>query len=415
MGLFFLKRFITLLATLFGASVVVFMVLEILPGNAAQILMGPDAAPEAVAALASKLGLDQPAALRYWQWVSGLMVGDMGESYAYSSPVLELVLELQPISPDIRTRRIASNDAELFFIRETPPRCVRLRLGPLFRVWCRSFAYGSPGIWHYLLKNSSSAAKWHSLWEVMALMETQPAAPGPEPQRQGRLFTLALKGVGFLLLFAVISAGAAYGVFEWRIRQEQTGMTAQVTTLRDELRQRQDQLEQQVTRVEKAAASARILLDQSGTSTTLDARLAEIDTLKLELKKGRDETDAKLKALEKSVVDQVAKQGKETAQALSLELRWKTLLIKAQGEILLAQVQWAEGNRGLAKDELGIAAGSLRQALEQTPDASKDGVKQLFDLAEQTRSALILEQSSARDSLNLLWHRVSDLLAPAKS
>jgi len=246
-------------------------------------------------------------------------------------------------------------------------------------------------------------------------METQPAAPGPEPQRQGRLFTLALKGVGFLLLFAVISAGAAYGVFEWRIRQEQTGMTAQVTTLRDELRQRQDQLEQQVTRVEKAAASARILLDQSGTSTTLDARLAEIDTLKLELKKGRDETDAKLKALEKSVVDQVAKQGKETAQALSLELRWKTLLIKAQGEILLAQVQWAEGNRGLAKDELGIAAGSLRQALEQTPDASKDGVKQLFDLAEQTRSALILEQSSARDSLNLLWHRVSDLLAPAKS
>ena len=93
MGLFFLKRFITLLATLMGASVVVFMVLEILPGNAAQILMGPDAAPEAVAALASKLGLDQPAAVRYWQWVSGLMVGDMGESYAYSSPVLELVLE----------------------------------------------------------------------------------------------------------------------------------------------------------------------------------------------------------------------------------------------------------------------------------------------------------------------------------
>ncbi|HRL98106.1 MAG TPA: ABC transporter permease, partial [Acidovorax sp.] len=93
MGLFFLKRFITLLATLMGASVVVFMVLEILPGNAAQILMGPDAAPEAVAALASKLGLDQPAAVRYWQWVSGLVVGDMGESYAYSSPVLELVLE----------------------------------------------------------------------------------------------------------------------------------------------------------------------------------------------------------------------------------------------------------------------------------------------------------------------------------
>ena len=93
MGLFFLKRFITLLATLIGASIVVFLVLEILPGNAAQMLMGPDASPEAVAALASKLGLDQPASLRYWQWVSGLVVGNMGDSYAYSSPVAELVLE----------------------------------------------------------------------------------------------------------------------------------------------------------------------------------------------------------------------------------------------------------------------------------------------------------------------------------
>ena len=93
MGLFFVKRFITLVATLVGASVVVFLVLEILPGNAAQILMGPDAAPEAVAALATKLGLDQPAGLRYWQWVSGLMVGSMGDSYAYSSPVAQLVLE----------------------------------------------------------------------------------------------------------------------------------------------------------------------------------------------------------------------------------------------------------------------------------------------------------------------------------
>jgi hypothetical protein len=50
MSQFLLKRFITLLATLIGASVVVFLVLEILPGNAAQILMGPDASPDAVAA-----------------------------------------------------------------------------------------------------------------------------------------------------------------------------------------------------------------------------------------------------------------------------------------------------------------------------------------------------------------------------
>jgi peptide/nickel transport system permease protein len=92
-GLFLLKRLGTLLATLLGASVVIFLVLEILPGNAAQILMGPDAAPEAVQALAVKLGLNLPPMTRYWQWVGGLLVGDLGISYSYSTPVLELVLE----------------------------------------------------------------------------------------------------------------------------------------------------------------------------------------------------------------------------------------------------------------------------------------------------------------------------------
>ena len=65
MGLFLLKRVLTLIATLIGASVVVFLVLEILPGDAAQIMMGPDAAPDAVRALATKLGLDQPPLERY--------------------------------------------------------------------------------------------------------------------------------------------------------------------------------------------------------------------------------------------------------------------------------------------------------------------------------------------------------------
>jgi peptide/nickel transport system permease protein len=93
MALFVFKRLCTLMATLLGASLVVFLVLEILPGDAAQMMMGPDAAPDAVRALAVKLGLDQPAATRYWQWLAGMLTGDLGLSYAYSSPVLELVLE----------------------------------------------------------------------------------------------------------------------------------------------------------------------------------------------------------------------------------------------------------------------------------------------------------------------------------
>ena len=93
MRVFLFKRLITLIATLIGASVVIFVVLEILPGNAAQILMGPDASSEAVQALAFKLGIDHPPLERYWNWVSGILTGDLGLSYAYSTPVSELVLE----------------------------------------------------------------------------------------------------------------------------------------------------------------------------------------------------------------------------------------------------------------------------------------------------------------------------------
>jgi peptide/nickel transport system permease protein len=93
MSLFLFKRLITLIATLVGTSIVVFLVLEILPGNAAQIIMGPDASPDAVEELTRKLGLDRPAMERYWGWITGMLQGDLGLSYAYSTPVGELVLE----------------------------------------------------------------------------------------------------------------------------------------------------------------------------------------------------------------------------------------------------------------------------------------------------------------------------------
>ncbi|QNN58230.1 ABC transporter permease [Diaphorobacter ruginosibacter] len=93
MAIFLIKRLLTLLTTLLAASAVVFLVLEILPGNAAQVLLGPDASPEAVVELTQQLGLDQPALSRYLHWIGGLVRGDMGTSYAYGSPVGELIFE----------------------------------------------------------------------------------------------------------------------------------------------------------------------------------------------------------------------------------------------------------------------------------------------------------------------------------
>ncbi len=81
------------MATLLAASVVVFVVLDVLPGNAAQLILGETATPESVAALERKLGLDRPPVQRYVDWVAGLARGDMGQSTSYDTPVAELVLQ----------------------------------------------------------------------------------------------------------------------------------------------------------------------------------------------------------------------------------------------------------------------------------------------------------------------------------
>ena len=93
MSLFLLKRLATFIATLVATSLVVFLVLEVLPGDAAQMMMGPDASPDAVRALAAKLGLDRPPLERYLDWVGGMLTGNLGLSHAYSSPVAELIGE----------------------------------------------------------------------------------------------------------------------------------------------------------------------------------------------------------------------------------------------------------------------------------------------------------------------------------
>ena len=93
MGPFLLKRFATFLATLAVASVVVFAVLELLPGNAAEVILGDTATPESLAALQAKLGLDRPALVRYGDWVGGLLRGETANSISYDTPTAELIGE----------------------------------------------------------------------------------------------------------------------------------------------------------------------------------------------------------------------------------------------------------------------------------------------------------------------------------
>jgi len=85
------KRLAIGVATLLVASLVVFAVLEILPGDPAHLMLGINATPDAVEALRVEMGLNQPVVWRYLSWIGGLVTLDFGRSYTYSVPVLELI------------------------------------------------------------------------------------------------------------------------------------------------------------------------------------------------------------------------------------------------------------------------------------------------------------------------------------
>lgn len=88
---FVLRRAVSLAISLVVASVVIFFVLEVLPGDPARFMLGLNASPEALAALREQLGLNAPMFARFVGWVGGMMRGDFGISYTYRVPVAELV------------------------------------------------------------------------------------------------------------------------------------------------------------------------------------------------------------------------------------------------------------------------------------------------------------------------------------
>jgi len=86
-----LRRTAAGIATLFLVSILVFIGTSVLPGDVAQILLGQMATPETLAALRAKLGLDQPAYIRYFYWLGNLLTGDLGISKAGGSTISSII------------------------------------------------------------------------------------------------------------------------------------------------------------------------------------------------------------------------------------------------------------------------------------------------------------------------------------
>jgi len=91
-------RTVALLATLLAASLVIFVLVDVLPGDPAAYMMGLNASPRAIAALRAEYGLDAPAWRQYLEWLAALAHGDLGTSYTYRVPVAGLVAERLAVS-----------------------------------------------------------------------------------------------------------------------------------------------------------------------------------------------------------------------------------------------------------------------------------------------------------------------------
>lgn len=88
-----LSRLLSLTISLAIASVVIFMIIEILPGDPAVLMLGTNAQEDTLAALRDQLGLNGSLIERYFAWVGGMLTGDFGTSYTYRTPVAGMVAD----------------------------------------------------------------------------------------------------------------------------------------------------------------------------------------------------------------------------------------------------------------------------------------------------------------------------------
>lgn len=90
------RRLVQLLPVLFGASALIFAMMDAVPGGPVAVLVGENATPEQMAAVTRQFGLDRPVVVQYGDWLLRALGGDLGLSLHSREPVLKLVAERLP-------------------------------------------------------------------------------------------------------------------------------------------------------------------------------------------------------------------------------------------------------------------------------------------------------------------------------
>ncbi|MHB1133374.1 MAG: nickel ABC transporter permease [Chloroflexota bacterium] len=95
---YILQRLLQLVPVFFFLSIIIFVIVRLIPGDAAAIRLGMEATPEGIAKVRQEMGLDQPIFVQYALWLGGVVQGDFGTSWLSKQPVLQLIMLKLPIS-----------------------------------------------------------------------------------------------------------------------------------------------------------------------------------------------------------------------------------------------------------------------------------------------------------------------------
>src|SRR5260370_27866580 len=101
MGRYILRRLLQALPVIFFSTFIVFLLIHLMPGDAAAVLAGPNATPQALAALRTDMGLDQPLPVQYAVWLGHILQGDLGKSTLSGQPIAKLLQARAPATLEL--------------------------------------------------------------------------------------------------------------------------------------------------------------------------------------------------------------------------------------------------------------------------------------------------------------------------
>jgi peptide/nickel transport system permease protein len=98
---FLIRRLLLTLPILFVVSVICFSMINLIPGDPATVILGPEASQQAKEQMRNRLNLNEPIPVQYFDWLRGVLKGDLGESLIDDTPVSQLILERLPVTIEL--------------------------------------------------------------------------------------------------------------------------------------------------------------------------------------------------------------------------------------------------------------------------------------------------------------------------